>query len=119
MPLFHTRGLDRIETASHCRRVCALALRPSAFLRLSKEVQGALSIAASLHHICGPDFHEGSISEIFEDLPWLAEAKPASNDVLRLAEKVLIRLRDSNTFENDAIDIPAEVVRACDQLDEA
>lgn len=109
---------DRSETSSHCQRVCALALRMAEILKLGKDVRDALGVAASIHQYCGPQFREGDFVGIFQDLPCLTAAKPASDEVLRIAEQILVRLLHSRVSQSE-IRVAAEILDACDLLDEA
>lgn len=117
-------AFDRTETANHCRRVCALSLQMSGILRLGEELKEALRIAASLHQFCGPAFQEPAFQEdaiagIFEQDPSLTPAMPANNDILRLAGKILLSLKQPGLPAGSGIPVAAEVLHAADLVDEA
>jgi putative nucleotidyltransferase with HDIG domain len=111
MPNLH--AFDRRETISHCRRVCALTRRISDILNLGEDVEAALSIAASLHHVRGAR----SIIGVLEGFP--AVSSGLSNEILALAERILRRVATNTPSGSDAVEISAEVLDLCNEFDEA
>ncbi|HYA18514.1 MAG TPA: HDOD domain-containing protein [Bryobacteraceae bacterium] len=110
---------DKSETFAHCHRVAGLARRTGAVMGLSPDVESAIAIAASLHHVCGPDFRAGRLTSFFEDLPELAAAKPADNEVLALAGGILERFLGHGSSPGAIVQTGASILEAANEFDEA
>jgi putative nucleotidyltransferase with HDIG domain len=119
MSSVHVQRFDRSETFGHCRRVSALARRTSAILGLDPGIESALSIAASLHHFYGPNFAPGRLALLFESLPEFAAARPADNDILFLAERILIDFSAGTPDPAETVRVASSVLEVCNEFDEA
>jgi putative nucleotidyltransferase with HDIG domain len=119
---FRNMRFDKSETFAHCHRVAGLARRTCGLMGVNSDLEAAVAIAASLHHVygsgSGADFGPGRIASIFEDLPELSAARPATNEVIGLAEQILERFLGDSPSPSATVHAGALILEAANEFDE-